>query len=341
MTFRIRAVAALFLLAMPVLASAAEGKLNMLCSANLEWCELMKARYEKEFNVPVAMVRKSAGETFAQIRAEAANPKADIWWAGSGDPHVEAAKLGLTEQYKSSRMNELHPWGIKQAVLSYYRTIGIYMGVLAVGYNEKVLKAKKLPAPKCWKDLANPAYRDEIQMANPNSSGTAYNALASFVQIMGEEEAFKFMVALHKNISQYPKAGAAPAEAASRGETAIAIAFAHDLTKQAAKGFPLKIVVPCEGTGYEVGSMSIIKGARNMEQAKHFYDWALRADVQGWGPEANEWATPANKSAKIPAQSLRPEKVKLISYDQGKYGSAEVRKHLLKRWTDEIFAQSR
>ena len=39
-------------------------------------------------------------------------------------------------------------------------------------------------------------------------------------------------------------------------------------------------VSPCEGTGYEIGSASIIKGARNLESAKKFIDFALSADVQ-------------------------------------------------------------
>ena len=41
----------------------------------------------------------------------------------------------------------------------------------------------------------------------------------------------------------------------------------HDAVKQAVSGFPIKVVAPCEGTGYEIGSMSIIDGARNPESA--------------------------------------------------------------------------
>jgi hypothetical protein len=35
-------------------------------------------------------------------------------------------------------------------------------------------------------------FKGEIQIANPNSSGTAYNTLATLVQIMGEDQAFDF-----------------------------------------------------------------------------------------------------------------------------------------------------
>jgi len=117
-------------------------------------------------------------------------------------------------------------------------------------------------------------------MANPNSSGTAYTTLATMVQIFGEDEGFEFMRGLHKNINQYTKSGSAPIKSAAKGENTIGIVFMHDAVKQAVSGFPIKVVAPCEGTGYEIGSMSIINGARNMESAKKFYDWALSADAQ-------------------------------------------------------------
>lgn len=42
----------------------------------------------------------------------------------------------------------------------------------------------------------------------------------------------------------------------------------------------MELVVPCEGTGYEIGGVSVIKGARNLENAKLFVDWALSKEAQ-------------------------------------------------------------
>jgi iron(III) transport system substrate-binding protein len=170
---------------------------------------------------------------------------------------------------------------MNQAKASKDRTIGIYSGALGWGYNEELLKKQNLPAPLCWADLIKPVYKGKIQIANPNSSGTAYTALATLVQMMGEAEAFKYQKALHKNINQYTKSGSAPIKAAGSGETVVGIVFLHDAVAVAAAGFPIKSVTPCEGTGYEIGSMSIIKGARNVDNAKKFYDWALTAESQG------------------------------------------------------------
>ena len=120
-------------------------------------------------------------------------------------------------------------------------------------------------------------------MADPNSSGTAYTLLATIVQLMGEEKGFEYLKALHKNVNQYTKSGAAPAKAMALGETTVGIAFMHDIVTMVVDKAPIKVVAPCEGTGYEIGSMSIIKGAKNMDSAKKFYDWALTPAAQKLG----------------------------------------------------------
>ena len=324
------ALAALLLLP---LASQAADRLNVLCAADNDWCELMRNAFEKETQVEVSMVRKSAGEIFAQIRAEASNPKTDIWWAGTGDPHLQAAAAGFTEVYKSPLLDKLQPWAQKQA--------GIDAGLLGIGYNPEVLKQKNIAPPKCWKDLLNPALKGEIQIANPNSSGTAYATIATLAQLQGENEAFAFMKKMNDNVGQYTKSGSAPAKALARGETGIGITFQHDLLKETIAGFPVEVVSPCEGTGYEIGSMSLVKGAKNMATAKRFYEFALRADVQSLAVKAGSYQVPSNKAATIPAKAPRLETVKTINYDFAKYGSDEVRKRLLKRWDDEIFSLSR
>ncbi|MES2260397.1 MAG: ABC transporter substrate-binding protein [Pseudomonadota bacterium] len=328
-------------LLLPLAASAADDKLSVLCSADMEWCQLMKNQFEAETRIKVSMIRKSAGEAYAKIRAEAANPKSDIWWGGTGDPHLQAAAEGLTEVYKSPSMARQQPWAQKQAEAAGYRTTGIYLGILGIAYNDTVLKAKNIPPPQCWKDLTKPAYKGEVEMANPNSSGAAYNALSTIVQLFGEEEAFTFLGKMGQNVSKYPNAGVAPGEDVGRGEAGVAIGFMHDLMKMTIAGFPVKIVSPCEGTGYEIGSMSIVKGAKNMDEAKKFYEFALRADVQSNAVKALAFQIPSHLSATFPSASPRLETIKTINYDFVKYGAADTRKRLLQRWSTQIYAAGR
>ena len=320
-----------------ILASAASAaKLTFYCSAQEDWCQLMARSFEDATGINVNMTRKSSGETFAQIRAEASNPKGDVWWGGTGDPHLQAAEEGLTAEYMSPMRDQLHPWAISQAESAGNKTIGIYSGALGYGYNTELLAANNLPEPGCWKDLLKPEYKGHVQMANPNSSGTAYTTLASMVQIFGEDEGFEFMKGLHSNINQYTKSGSAPIKAAGRGENTIGIVFMHDAVKQAVSGFPVKVVAPCEGTGYEIGSMSIVDGARNMDEAKAFYDWALTAEAQNLALEVNAFQVPSNTGAKTSPSAPDMSSIKLIDYNFKKYGSSSERKRLLKKWDDDV-----
>jgi iron(III) transport system substrate-binding protein len=327
--------AALVAFTLPGTASA-QGKMTLYCSPQIEWCQLVVKEFQKATGIKVAMTRKSSGETFAQIKAERKNPKGDVWWGGTGDPHLQAAEEGLTVLYKSPLLGDLHPWSQKQAAQAGHKTVGIYMGALGFGYNTELLKKKGLPEPKCWKDLTKPAFKGEVQIANPNSSGTAYTTLATSVQLWGEKDAFDWWRALHKNINQYTKSGSAPIKAAARGETTVGITFLHDVVTQVIKGFPVKAVAPCEGTGYEIGSMSIIKGGRNPESAKKWVDWALSPASQKLMPQAKAYQVPSNASVAPPPEAPKVDQIKLIDYDFAKYGSSAERKRLLAKWDKEI-----
>ncbi len=332
-----RAALPALLYALPF-AAAAQGELVLYCTPQEEWCRAVVVAFEKATGVKVLMTRKSSGEFYAQLKAEAANPRGDIWWGGTGDPHLQAAEEGLTEPYKSPKLAELQTWAVRQAEQSKYRTVGVYAGALGYSFNTEQLKKKGIAEPKCWSDLTKPEFKDEIQVANPNSSGTSYTMLATLVQIMGEDKAFEYLKALHKNINQYTKSGAAPARAAATGESMVGITFLHDAVTHAVAGAPVKIVAPCEGTGYEIGSMSLIKGAKNMENAKKWYDWALTPEAQAIGAQAKAYQVPSNKSAVVPKEAPKLSDIKLIDYDFAKYGSSAERTRLLTKWDKEVYA---
>ena len=320
--FAVTAIAAAALLA----ALPAAGQLNLYCSSpNTAWCQGMAIGFEKAAGVKVAVVQKATGEMLAQVKAEKANPRGDIWWAGPADSYLQAADEGLLEAYASPNLGQLHEWARRISEVSQNRVTGVYGGILALGYNTELQAKKKLPVPQCWRDLTGPAYKDEVMLGNPNSSGTAYLMLASLVQIFGEDEAFKYMKALHANVSSYARSGIGPMTAVKQGEIYVGSTVLHGVINEIAAGYPVKPVLPCEGVGYEVGSMAIIKGARNVTNAKKFVDWALTIDAQKIGLGVKEYAIPTNKGVPLPPTVPSLSEVKVIDYDFAKYGSS--------RWT--------
>jgi iron(III) transport system substrate-binding protein len=317
-------------------AHAQPAQVNVICSVQAEWCNMIQTVFAKSTGIKVNMSLKGSGEALAQIIAEKANPKTDVWFGGTGDPHLQAAESDLTLEYKSASLPQLHAWAQQQAQQSGWKTVGIYSGPLGFGYNTELIAKKKLAVPRSWADLLKPEYKGEIQVANPASSGTAYTMVATLVQLMGEDKAFDYMKSLHRNIGQYTRSGTGPIKAVARGETAVSISFVHDGPGEAMQGFPVATVTPSEGTGAEIGSMSIIKGAKNLDAAKKFYEWALTPQAQQFGAASKQFQLPSNKATPVDPRVPDFKRIKFIDYDYAKYGASAERKRLIAKWEKEV-----
>ena len=300
-------------------------------------CETETQAFAKKYDVKTTFVRNGSGSTLAKIEAEKRNPQADVWYGGTLDPHSQAGEMDLLEPYKSPKLSEIMPQFQDPAKRKGNYSSAVYIGILGFGVNKDRLKEKGLPIPTCWKDLTKPEYKGEIQIADPQSSGTAYTALATFDQLWGNEQAFDYLKKLNANISQYTKSGIAPARNAARGESAIGIGFLHDYSLEVENGAPLELIAPCEGTGYEIGGISILKNARNMDNAKLFVDFVLSKEAQelSW-KEGKSYQILTNTTAESSPVSLKLNDLNLINYDMDKYGDADVRKNLINKWVTEV-----
>jgi iron(III) transport system substrate-binding protein len=316
--------------------SRAAGTLNVLCGVDEVWCAIMEKTYEAKSGLAINMPRMSTGEILDHVRAEKDSPSVDVWWGGTGVTHLQAAYEGLLEPYHPQQEADLLPWARNFFYLSDGTSVGVYAGALGFAYNGELLASAGLPAPNCWKDLAKPIYRGQILSGNPHSSGTAFTTLVTLVQLLGEDEAFAYMHELGQNITEYTKAGAEPVKAAGRGEITIGISFMHDAVTQKEAGAPLVIVAPCEGTGYEIGAVSIVKGSHNLEEARRFVDFALSPEGQATGVAAGQNQVPSNAKAALPSAAPDISMIKMVDYDFATFGSPNQRSRLLSRFDSEI-----
>jgi iron(III) transport system substrate-binding protein len=307
-------------------------ELNLLCTPQEEWCQGMKQEFEAKYGITVNYVRMSSGEALARVNAEKDNPQFDIWWGGPMDSFISAKESGLLEPYDSPNYaNLVDPAKSKDADNQY---VGIYMGSLGFATNTDWLAANPgMEAPTSWDDLLKPEFKGQIMVAHPSSSGTSYTALATILQIKGEEAGWEYLKQYAAQVSQFTKSGAAPAKFVGQGEAAVGIVFSHDIVNEIDNNkLPLKLTFPSEGTGYEIGAMAILKGAKHMQAAKLWYDWALTPEAQALGPKYKAYQAPTVKGVELSHPELM--QVKLINYDFQWAGTNK--KAFVDKFTNEI-----
>ena len=114
--------------------------------------------------------------------------------------------------------------------------------------------------------------------------------------------------------------------------------FLHDAVLQILRGFPVSYGYARDGTGYEIGGLSLVKGGPNRANAITFIDWALTPAAQELAGRSGSYQIQSNSKTPVPSVSPRFQDFNVIKYDFLKYGTAAVRDGLVSRWTREVFA---
>ena len=232
--------------------------------------------FTKKTGISVQFIDMSSGEVLARAEAEGGKPMADLWFGGGADSFIKAGQKGLLEAYLSPEAATV-PAHYKDPA-GYWTGVSLVMAGFLV--NTEVLAEKKLPVPESWADLIKPEYKGEVLVADPAISGTTYAMAACLLQKMGEEEGWKYLEALSKNVPFFAKRGGEPPKKVAAGEMAVGIAPLSGEFINMKKKFPIDTVFPKDGIPWVPAGMAIFKNAKNPAEAKAFVDWALSIDGQ-------------------------------------------------------------
>ena len=308
-----------------VAAAQAEGELTVYGSCEEPYLAAAAKNFEKEFGIKVSYLRLSTGEVQAKITEEKGNPSADVWFGGTNDPYNESAKLGLLMAYEAKNAKNLASPMYREADDYWY---GIYKGILGFMVNTEELKRLNLEAPKGWDDLLKPEYKDKIWLSNPNTAGTAKLVINTLVQLKGHDEAMKYFVELDKNIAQYTKSGSGPSKKVGIGECVIAIGFLHDGITQILDGYDnIALIIPEEGTSFEIGSTAIFEGCAHENAAKLWIEYALSPDCVELADDAQSYQflviTNAQQPAVVEPFGLDPDNVMKYNFEDAKANTSK------------------
>lgn len=240
------------------------------------------ARYAKDFTaqnpgITIAWVRDSAGPIGARLLAEKDAPKADAVFGLALSSLLPLAGHDILEPYKPKGIENLAPGMYDTADPPLW--VGINCWGSAICVNTRELAQKGLPEPQSWNDLTNPVYKGMIATASPVSSSTMYMNVSSWLQSMGEDAAWRYMEDLHKNVKMYTHSGCKPAQMAAQGEIPIGMASAACAQPYIARRAPIKLIIPEEGTGWDLEASALVKGGKNKEAAQKLLDFCTSKEV--------------------------------------------------------------
>jgi iron(III) transport system substrate-binding protein len=314
--------------------SAYAGEITAYTSLEEDDAKVYLEAFAKEApDIKVNMLRLSTGDLGARILAEKSNPQHDVIWGWAVTQMVDPRILEMIEPYKPKGIEAVKS-SFKDPQNRWFATTG-YFAAFCV--NTEVLKEKNLPMPSSWQDLLNPVYKGQLIMPNPASSGTGYLQISSILQMKGEEEGWKFLHELDKNMGQYIKSGSKPCKLTRVGEYAVGASFAFVAVKSINKGYPIKLVIPSEGAGYEMEVSSLMKTSKNMADSQRFLDWLLtRSAAKLYGERAAMSVVPGAVQAEDARKAGLPADVSTVLYDMDFDWSAKNKSRVVAKWKAEI-----
>jgi iron(III) transport system substrate-binding protein len=302
------------------------------CLFDPDKLQVLFETFEALYGVEVTCLDMSSGEALERIRAEKDNPQGDVLFGTTNLSHVNLAADGLLDAYKGVGWNLLPEGANKDPDGAW---TGFYYGVIGFACSPARLAEISAECPDSWQDLLDPVYQGEIVIASPAASGTSYTVLSGLAQLFGgEDAAFEWYLQFNENVAQYTESGSAPGRLAAQGEYAVGIAFAHDIQVQQDNGLDVILNFPSEGTPFEIGGISILKGAKNLAAAQAWVDYVFSTAFQRYHNDV------AHRIPVVPGVDLAEgtfglEDVALIEgYDPTEW--AALRDPLVARWQEEI-----
>jgi iron(III) transport system substrate-binding protein len=293
---------------------------------NEQIAEYKKAIEKSLPNLDLKILRLSTGDISARFMAEKDNMQADVIW-GVGATNILIFKnAGLLEPYAPKGLDRVLPLFRDKASPPSWVGIDIYMSAFC--FNTEVAKKHNLPAPTSWADLTRPVYKGQVVMPNPASSGTGYLSVASILQRMGEAEGWRYLDALNQNIAEYTKSGSKPCKDAGAGERAIGVSFEYVALEMKKKGAPVEMVLPKEGSGYEMEANALTRKGARTPAARPFLDWAISDEAMQL--YAKYFA--AVGVAGFPVPEGLPKDISKVVYPNDFDWSAKNRERILTEW---------
>jgi iron(III) transport system substrate-binding protein len=261
----------------PALIEAAkkEGKVVFYTAMDLQFAERLSKAFEAKFPGMSARVERSGAErVFTRINQEYSS-------------NIHAVDVVNTSDQAHciiwNRSGWLAPY-LPEEVVKYYDkryydpegfSVTTRILISPIAYNTNLVK--KEDAPKSFKDLLDPKWKDKLVKAHPAYSGTIMNSTFETARDLGWDYFVKLAA---QNVMQVQSATDTPKKIALGERAIMADGAGYLVIRGKEAGQPVEIVYPQEGTPLATSPSAVFKAAPNPNAARLFQNWMHAREAQ-------------------------------------------------------------
>ncbi len=207
---------------------------------------------------------------------------------------------------------------------------GIWYDPVVFAFNSDFYRANQ-PAITKWSELF--LYKDSrIAITDFMADAASANMLFSLASNSHEVDILSFLTQLHKQTVQYAKFMSTPVRMAVMGECDIAITVQSTAIRYAEEKFPIKIVIPTDGTPYSLTAIGIIAKPTINPECGQFINWLLQSTAHKVMQENKLFFVSTNPAVKFNYNSAND----IVFINNTKYLSAEQQNKLLDMWLKNV-----
>jgi len=233
------------------------------------------SEFEAETGISVEVVNEGTGELLQRVEDEQDNPVGDIFWGGSNSTILP--KKDLFEKYIS--VNEDALFDYCKNVEGMITRFTVVPSVIMV--NTKLIGNIKVEG---YEDILNLELKGKIAFADPGKSSSSFEHLINMLYAMGKgdpEKGWDYVSKLCENLDgKLLDSSSDVYKGVAYGEYTIGLTFEEAAATYLKDGAPVQIVYMREGVVLKPDSVQIIKGAKNMDNAKKFIDFVTSKETQ-------------------------------------------------------------
>jgi iron(III) transport system substrate-binding protein len=256
-------------------AQTASKKLVVYCPHPLVFIEPIVKKFEAVTGIQTEVVAAGTGELLKRVEAEAANPLTDVMWGGTLSVLEPSKKF--FETYQSPEAASF----VDEAKDPDGKITGFTLVPSVLMVNTKLIGNIKVEG---YQDLLNPALKGKIAFADPSKSSSSFEHVVNMLYAMGKgdpEKGWAFVQELAKNLDGKLLSGSSAVyKGVADGEYTVGLTFEEGAATYVKSKAPVKIVYMNEGVISKADGTAIVKGAKNLENAKKFVDFVSSKETQ-------------------------------------------------------------